>query len=143
MGSVGTRFHRDCTTMGDAAKSSPRVSSTCAQDAFLSLLIIHIIQSCQICVGIDNPHSCCLSLVVLLEAMSGNWFAQLTMIPMLKTSKATPAGAGLTCTNFETGSKLHGLSGIVVITSADQCSTKGASSFRCLILNSRCSCHGK
>jgi len=40
MGSLGTRLHRDCNAMGDAAKISPRVPSTCAQHAILSLLII-------------------------------------------------------------------------------------------------------
>jgi len=41
--------------MGDAAKISPRVPSTCAHNAILSLLIIHIIPSRQIYVAIDNP----------------------------------------------------------------------------------------
>jgi len=41
--------------MGDGAKISPRVSSTCMQNAILSLLIIHIIPSRQIYVAIDNP----------------------------------------------------------------------------------------
>jgi len=40
MGSLGTRLHRDCNGMGDAAKISPPVPSTCAQNAFLSLQII-------------------------------------------------------------------------------------------------------
>jgi len=40
MGSLGTRLHWDCNAMGDAAKISPRVPSTCAQNAILSLLII-------------------------------------------------------------------------------------------------------
>jgi hypothetical protein len=39
MGSLGTRLHRDCNVMGNAAKISPRVPSTCAQNAILSLLI--------------------------------------------------------------------------------------------------------
>src|SRR5258705_5400808 len=55
MGSLGTRLHRDCNAMGDAAKISPRVPSTCAQNAILSVLIIHIIPSRQIYVAIDNP----------------------------------------------------------------------------------------
>jgi hypothetical protein len=55
MGSLGTRMHLDCNAMGDVAKISPRVPSTCAQDAILSLLIIHIIPSRQIYVAIDNP----------------------------------------------------------------------------------------
>jgi hypothetical protein len=44
MGSLGTPLHRDCNAMGDAAKISPRVPSTCAQNAILSLLII---QDCK------------------------------------------------------------------------------------------------
>ena len=44
MGSLGMPLHRDCNAMGDAAKISPRVPSTCAQNAFLSLLII---QDCK------------------------------------------------------------------------------------------------
>jgi len=54
MGSLGTRLHRDCNAMGDVVKISPRVPSTCAQNAILSLLIIHIIPSRQIYVAIDN-----------------------------------------------------------------------------------------
>jgi len=41
--------------MGDAAIISPRVPSACMQNAILSLLIMHIIPSCQIYVAIDNP----------------------------------------------------------------------------------------
>jgi len=41
--------------MGDAVKISPRVPSTCGQNAILSLLIIHIIPTGQIYVAIDNP----------------------------------------------------------------------------------------
>jgi len=41
--------------MGDVAKISPRIPSTCTQNAILSLLIIHIIPSRQIYVAIDNP----------------------------------------------------------------------------------------
>jgi len=55
IGSVGTRLHRDCNAMGDAAKIPPRVPSTCPQNAIRSLLIIHIIPSRQIYVAIDNP----------------------------------------------------------------------------------------
>jgi len=40
MGSLGTRLHRDCNAIGDAAKISPRVPSTCVHNAILSLLII-------------------------------------------------------------------------------------------------------
>jgi len=55
MGSLGMHLHRDCNAMGDSAKTSPRVPSTCAQNAILSLVIIHIIRSRQIHVAIDNP----------------------------------------------------------------------------------------
>jgi hypothetical protein len=41
--------------MGDAGNISPRVPSTCAQNAILSLLIIYIIPHRQIYVVIDNP----------------------------------------------------------------------------------------
>jgi hypothetical protein len=40
MGSLGTRLHRDCNAMGDAAKICPRVPSTCVQNAILTLLIV-------------------------------------------------------------------------------------------------------
>jgi hypothetical protein len=55
MGSLGTRLHRDCNVMGNAAKTTPCVPSTCAQNTILSLLIIHIIPSHQMYVAIDNP----------------------------------------------------------------------------------------
>ena len=55
MGSLGTRLHWNCNAMGDAAKTTPRVPSTCAQNAILSLLIIRMIPSRQIYVAIDNP----------------------------------------------------------------------------------------
>jgi hypothetical protein len=41
--------------MGDAANISPSIPSTFAQNAILSLLIIHKIPSRQIYVAIDNP----------------------------------------------------------------------------------------
>ena len=55
LGSLGTHLHRDCNVMGDAAKISLRIPSTCMQNAILSLLMIHIIPSHQIYVAIDNP----------------------------------------------------------------------------------------
>ena len=55
MGLLGTRLHLDCNAMGDVAKISPRVPSTCAQNAIFYLLIIHIISSRQVYVSIDNP----------------------------------------------------------------------------------------
>ena len=55
MGSLGTRLHRDCNAMCDPVNISPRVPSTCAQNAILSILIILIIPGRQIYVAIDNP----------------------------------------------------------------------------------------
>jgi hypothetical protein len=45
MGSLGMRVHRDFNAMGDAVKISPRIPSTCAQNAILSLLNI---QDCKV-----------------------------------------------------------------------------------------------
>jgi len=81
--------------------------------------------------------------VLVLVAISEIMCAQPTMFPMLKTCKATAAGAFLTCTNFETGSKLPQFSGIEVSAMANQYPTKAPSSFWSLLLNSRCSCHGR
>jgi hypothetical protein len=55
MDSLGTRMHLDCNAMGDVAKISSRVPSTCVQSGIFSLLIIHIIPSRQIYVAIENP----------------------------------------------------------------------------------------
>ena len=55
MESFGTHLHRDCNAMNDPAKTSPRIPSSCAQNAILSSLNIHIIPSHQIYVAIDNP----------------------------------------------------------------------------------------
>jgi len=55
MVTLGTRWHRDCNVMGDAAKISPCVPSTCAQNAIFSLPIIHIIPTRKIYLAIDNP----------------------------------------------------------------------------------------
>jgi len=143
IGWLGTHLDCDCNVMGDMSKCSPRVPSICAQDASLSLLIIHIIPSRLICVGIDNPSLVPPSPVLLLVAPSGIWCAQLTMIPTLKTSKPTAAGVILNCTNFETWSKLRKFWGILVSARANQYSTKAPSSLWSFILNSRCSCHGR
>jgi len=55
MGSLSTHLHRDCNGIGDIGKISARFPSTCAQNAILSLLTIHIIPSRQINVADDNP----------------------------------------------------------------------------------------
>ena len=81
--------------------------------------------------------------VLLPVAISGITCAQRTLFPTLKICKPTAAGTFLTCTNCETGSKLPEFSGIVVSARANQYSTNAPSSLRRLILNSRCSCHGR
>jgi len=57
--------------MGDPAKFSPRVPFTCAQNLIVTLLIIHIIPSCQIYVAIDNlslvPSVSCVSTISYLR----------------------------------------------------------------------------
>ena len=87
--------------------------------------------------------SFCPSPVLLLVANSGMTYAQPTIFPTLKTCNATAASASFTGTNFETRSKLPEFSGIVVSSRANQYSTKAPSSCSSLILNSRCSCHGR
>ena len=78
---------------------------------------------------------------LLLVAISGTLWAQLTVCPTWKTVIPTGDSAFLTCTNFETGSKLPEFSGIVVSASANQYSTKAPSMFGSLIVHHRCSCH--
>jgi hypothetical protein len=57
--------------MGEAAKISPRVSSTCAQYVILSLLVIHTIRSHQIYVAIDNQ--LLIQSVSCLATSSNHW----------------------------------------------------------------------
>jgi hypothetical protein len=85
--------------------------------------------------------SFCPSHVLLLVAIYRITCAQPTIFPKLKTCKAKAASGILTCTNFETGSKLSEFSGIVVSAWANQYSTKAPSLFWGLILNSPCSCN--
>jgi len=75
--------------------------------------------------------------------ISGIKCAQPTMLPTLKTCEAIGTSAIFSCTNFETGFELPEISGIVVSARATQYSTNAPSSFRRLILNSHCSCHGR
>jgi len=81
--------------------------------------------------------------VLLLVGISGITRAQLTMVPTLKSCKAMATSAFLTCIDLETGSKLPELSGILVSARANQYSPKTPSTFRSLILDSCCSCHGR
>jgi len=53
IGTVGTSLHQDCNALGDTAKISPHVPSTCRQNAILLLLIIHIMPTRQIYMSID------------------------------------------------------------------------------------------
>jgi hypothetical protein len=84
-----------------------------------------------------------LSAVLLLVAISGMMCVQLTMFHVLKICKVTVTGAFLTCTKFKMGYKFPKFSGIMLNARANQYSTKAPSLFRSLILNSRCSCHGR
>jgi len=49
MGSLGTRLQYDCNAMGDAANISPRVPSTCAQNAILFTNYTHHSKSPNLC----------------------------------------------------------------------------------------------
>jgi hypothetical protein len=120
MGSLGTRLHRDCKGIVDTANISPRIPSTCAQNAIFSLLIIHIIPSRQIYVAIDNPSL--VPFVTCLTTSSDIWHYVCTAhnISHAENLKGMAASAFLTCTNFETGSKLPEFSGIVVSARATQ-----------------------
>ena len=69
MYSLGTHFHRNCNGIGDIAKISPCVSSSCAQNAIPSLLIIHIIPSRQIYVAINNP-----SLMLSISCLTASYY---------------------------------------------------------------------
>jgi len=84
-----------------------------------------------------------LSRMLLPAAISGIMCVQSTMFSLLKPCVATAAGAMLTCTNCVTRSRLPEFSGIVVSARDNQYSTKVQSSVRSLVLNSRCSCHGR
>jgi hypothetical protein len=55
MGSLGTRLHRDCNAMGDAAKTSPHVPSTWVQNAILALQSVHSIPNFLICMATNHP----------------------------------------------------------------------------------------
>jgi len=136
-------LHRDCNAMGDASKISLHVPSTCAHNAILSLLIIHLSPSCQIHVAIENP-SLVLS-VFCLNTSSYLWsyVCAANDVSHAENCKTMAAGACLIGTNFEIGSKLPQFSGIVESARANQYSTKAPFLFRSLILNIHCSCHGR
>jgi len=83
------------------------------------------------------------SSVLLVVAICGIQYAQLTMFPMLETYIATSAGVVFSCLNFGMRSKLAEFWCIVVSARANLYSTKATYLFRSLILNSHCSCHGR
>jgi len=80
---------------------------------------------------------------LLLETISAIMCPQPTTFRTLKTCQAMTAVAFLTCTNFQTGSKLPEFSGIVMSASANLYSTKAPSSFSSVVLNNHCSRHGR
>jgi hypothetical protein len=102
MGSLGTRLHQDCNAMGEAAKISPRIISTHAQNAIRCLPIIHIIPSRQISVDINN--SSLVPSVSCLPTSRYFWNYKRTANNVFPTkilqSYGMAAGAILTCTNF-------------------------------------------
>jgi len=55
LGTLGTRLHRNCNAMGQAANISPRFPSTSTPNGILYLLNMHIIPGRQIYVSIENP----------------------------------------------------------------------------------------
>jgi len=129
--------------MGDAANISPRIPSTCAQSAILSLLIYTSFQVARSMWLLTIHCSFHPSPVLLLVSISGLTCMQPTIFPRRKTCKAMADGPFLTCTNFEMGCKLPEFSRIVGSARANQYSAKAPSSLRSLIFNSRCSCHGR
>jgi len=143
MGSLGTHLHRDCNAMGDAAKTTPQVPSTCGQNAMLSLLMTHIIPSRQSDVAIDNP-----SLVPSVSCLTAsrylwNYVRAADDVFQAEILQSNGCRCFLTCTNFKTGSKLHEFLGIGVSSRANQYSMNAPSSFWSLILNSHCRCHSR
>jgi len=94
-------LYRNCVAIGDAMKVSACISPSCTQNAILSLIIMHIVPSCQISVAVNNPLLDPSISCLLLVAISGILCAQPTMLPMLKLCKAMADGASHTYTNFE------------------------------------------
>jgi hypothetical protein len=108
-----------------------------------SLLIIHIVPSRQIYGAIDNaslvPSVSCLTTMRYLW----NTVRAADNISHAENLQSNGCQCFLTCTNFETGSKLPEFSRIVVSARSNQYSTKAPSSFWSFIFNSRCSFHGR
>jgi len=143
MGSLGTRLHRDCNVMGDAARISLHVPSTCAQYAILSLLIIHIIPSRQIYVGIDNT-SLILSVAWLI--ISSDLWNDLPAAHNISHAVPVQNNDCQGCSHFtilKMGCKLPGFSCIVVCRRPHQYSKKAPSSLRSVILTCLLRCPGR
>jgi hypothetical protein len=143
MGLLGTRLHEDYTAMGNLAKISHRVPSTCAQHAIVSLILIHSIQVGRSRWLLKNHHLFRPSPVLLQVAISGTTYPQLTLFPNLITCNSTAASDCLTCKNFYTGSKFPMSSNIVVRVRANEYSTNASPSIWSVSLNCTCSCHGR
>jgi len=86
----------------------------------LSFQIIHIIPSHQIYVAIDNPSLVPSVSCLTTSSYHWNYVRAADEVSQVKTCNATAAGAFLTSTNFEMGSKLPAFSGIVMSARANQ-----------------------
>jgi hypothetical protein len=130
MGSLGTRLDCNCNAMGDVAKISPRIPSTCAQNAILSLLIIHIIASRKIYVAIAYP---LLALSVSCDTTSSYLWNYLRAADDVSDYENLQ-GDGCQCFShmykFRDGIQVTRVFSIMVSTRANQDSPKAASSCR-------------
>jgi hypothetical protein len=100
------RLHRQRIAMGDAAQTSPRARSTCANNAILCLLLVHVIPRRQIYVASDNP-----SLIPSISCLKTSCYLWNSMHAAdhgfhAETFEKTTAGAFVTCTKFEAGRQL-------------------------------------
>jgi len=141
MGSLGTHLHHDCNAMGDTAKISRPIPSTCTRNAIITLLIIHIIQCRQMYVAIDNPSH--VPSISCLTTSSRLWNYMRAANNVSHADNLWSNGCWCVSHLYKVcdGIKVSEFSGIAVSARADQYSMKAPSSFRCLILNSLCSCH--
>ena len=143
MRSLGMRLHRDCNVMAEVAKISPRVPSTSAQSANLSLLIISIIPSRHSYVAMDNR----------LRVPS---ISSLTTSKYLwnyrRTADDVSQAEYLQSNSCQCCSPLYKFRGGIQVTpvfrdsgerQGHQYSTKARSWLWSMILNSHCSCHGR
>jgi hypothetical protein len=136
-------LHRDCNANADAGKSTPPFLLPTHKLHFSHYSLYTSFQVTR-CMWLLPIHCLCiLSLVLLLVAIPRSICVQRTMFPTLKTCIAKVPCAFLTCINFETGSMLPDISGIVESSKANRYSTNASFLFRRFILNSCCSCHGK